>query len=109
MGRITTVIWMASIAIAAFGLYLVKYTVADLKREVDLAEAQVKEEREALHLLNAEWAYLNRPERLRSLADAHLNLAPVQVQQIQPIQSLPAAYDAPVQPTPGIQQAVENR
>ena len=107
MGRITTVIWMASIAIAAFGLYIVKYTVADLKREVDLVEAQVKQERESLHLLNAEWAYLNRPERLRSLADAHLNVAPVQVQQIQPIQSLHAAYTPSAAPQNNIQQAVE--
>ena len=92
MGRLTTVIWMACFAIAAFGLYIVKYAVADLQRDVNNVRQEVKAERESLHLLNAEWAYLNRPERLRALASDHLPLVALDSRQIGEIRSLPAAY-----------------
>lgn len=91
--RITTLISMVCFAIAAFGLYLVKYTVQDVQRDVTTLQADLNQERESLHLLNAEWAYLNRPERLRELADKHLDLAPLDSRQIQDVGVLPAAYD----------------
>lgn len=93
MGRITTIIWMACFAIAAFGIQVVKYAVQDLQREVDVAQSDVRKEQESLHLLNAEWAYLNRPERLRNLAEAHLQLTPLDSRKVSEIQALPAAYN----------------
>lgn len=100
MGRITTIIWMASFAIAAFGLYIVKYAVQDLQQEVEVARSELAKEQESLHLLNAEWAYLNRPERLRSLAEAHLSLEPLDSRKVGDIRALPAAYNA-LQPAAG--------
>lgn len=81
---------MGLFAIAAFGLYLVKYTVQDMQRDVERLEAELKQEEESLHLLNAEWAYLNRPERLRSIAEKHLELAPFDTRKMTQIQALPA-------------------
>ncbi len=91
--RITTLIWMASFAIATFGLYIVKYTAEALQRDVDVVQAEVKKEHESLHLLNAEWAYLNRPERLRSLAEAHLDMQPLDSRKVEEVRALPAAYE----------------
>lgn len=91
--RISSLIAMACFSIAAFGLYLVKYTVQDVQRDVASLERELNHERESLHLLNAEWAYLNRPERLRQLADRHLDLSPLDSRQIQHVGVLPAAYD----------------
>lgn len=91
--RITTMIWMACYAIALFGIYVVKYTAQDLQREVTVAQDELKKEQQSLHLLNAEWAYLNRPDRLRHLAEKHLALAPMDSRQIEEIKLLPAAYD----------------
>lgn len=86
---------MISIAVLAIGLYLVKYSVADVQRDVARLQTELADEKESLHLLNAEWAYLNRPDRLRKLADRHLDLEPLDSRQIGEVSVLPVAatYD----------------
>ena len=106
--RITSIVWMVCIAVAFAGLYIVKLTVEDLHRDVEVVRNDVVKERESLHLLHAEWAYLNRPERLRQLADAHLRLTPLDSRKVDEIRSLPAAYDpqtGELNPLPMIQPA----
>jgi cell division protein FtsL len=83
-------VWMGAFAVAAFGVYLVKYAVQDMQKQVASLEAQLHEEKESLHLLNAEWAYLNRPERLRTISEKHLELAPFDTRRMMPIEALPA-------------------
>lgn len=92
--RLSTLISWVCIAIAALGVYLVKYAVQGVQRDVAALEAELSKERESVHLLNAEWAYLNRPERLRALSDRHLALMPMDSRAIQSVDVLPAAYDA---------------
>lgn len=94
--RITSLVWMACFAVGAFGLYMVKFSVQNLQREVAAAEQQLAQEKESLHLLNAEWAYLNRPERLRQLAEKHLELAPLDSRRIENASLL---QDASIQPS----------
>ena len=89
--RITALIYMACFAALAMGLYLVKYSVQGVQRDVATLKQQLATEKESLHLLNAEWAYLNRPDRLRQLADRHLDLVPLDSRQIEDINSIPAA------------------
>lgn len=91
----SSIIAMMCFGIAAVGLYLVKHVVEDVQRDVASLEVQVASEDESLHLLNAEWAYLNRPERLHALADRHLTLQPLDSRQIQDVGVLPAAFETP--------------
>lgn len=91
----TSIIAMMCFGIAAAGLYLVKYVVEDVQRDVASLETELASEEESLHLLNAEWAYLNRPERLHDLADKHLMLQPIDSRQIQDVGVLPAAFETP--------------
>lgn len=84
--------WLVGVgifAVAAFGLYLVKYTVQDMHKEVNRLAAELEQEEESLHLLSAEWAYLNRPERLHLIAEKYLTLAPFDVRKMTHIQALP--------------------
>ena len=55
------ILWMFMGVLAAFGLYTVKYKVQTLKAEVAVAEKQLREEKQRLHVLTAEWTYLTRP------------------------------------------------
>lgn len=90
--HLTTLICMLCFGVAASGLYAVKFFVQNMQGDVATLKADLREERESLHLLNAEWAYLNRPERLENLAEKHLALAPLDSRQIQDVGVLPAAY-----------------
>jgi len=105
--RLNTMICCACFAIAAYALYMVKFSVQNLQREVATAQTQLAQEKESLHLLNAEWAYLNRPERLRRLSDAHLNLVPLDSRRMENLELLPAATTSDdAAPTAGVSEAV---
>lgn len=62
---------LAAIVIVATWAYRVNYDVQDALRRVTELRSQIAREREAISVQRAEWAYLNRPERLRELADLH--------------------------------------
>lgn len=75
---------IALVAVCATWAYRVNYaTQAALARVADL-RAAIALEREALGVLRAEWAYLNRPDRLSALVELHreaLELAPLTPEQ----------------------------
>lgn len=59
----------AAVISVAYWAYKENYrTQASLRRVADLQQ-QIAAEREAISVLKAEWAYLNRPDRLRELVD----------------------------------------
>ena len=67
-----TFLYMMCCAIVISGAYWAykeNYrTQASLRRVSDLQQ-QIAAERESISVLKAEWAYLNRPDRLRELVD----------------------------------------
>lgn len=89
MIRRATLLWVALLGAASTGLYQVKYTVQELEDELAQQSRALRIEQQAIHVLRAEWAYLNRPERLAELADRHLRMRPVSVTQIADLESLP--------------------
>ena len=100
--RITTLVWMACFAVGAFGVYMVKFAVQNLHRDLVTAQQQLVAEKESVHLLNAEWAYLNRPDRLQKLASEHLTLVPLDSRRIENVSLLPEAQA----PQPPVSEAV---
>lgn len=92
--RISTLLWMLFLASGFFGLYMVKYKVQAVKSEVAAAERQLMEEKKNLHVLEAEWSYLNRPERLAQLSAKYLKLTTLTGQQLATYASLPVPSTA---------------
>lgn len=80
--KISTFAWVMGLSLTAFALYLVKYSVQDVAQEVQQLQADLDDERDALKMLQAEWAYLNRAERLRSLSDKYLELVSMSGEKI---------------------------
>jgi hypothetical protein len=68
----------------AFWAYRQNYETQDAMREASLVRSEIAHLRETLGVLRAEWAYLNRPDRLRELADLNfdrLGLLPLTPEQ----------------------------
>ena len=61
-------VWLLGAAIACAGLYGIAYEVAQMDKELAALEREIIEEREAIHVLEAEWTYLARPERIEELS-----------------------------------------
>lgn len=77
---------LAAFAVVGLGFWAYREnyrTQAELS-DVRRLRAEIGELREALSVLNAEWAYLNRPDRLRELAEINfgrLGLLPFEPRQ----------------------------
>jgi hypothetical protein len=54
--------------------FSVKQQVLRLESKITAAKKEITQYDEALHILSAEWAYLNNPERLQDLVDRNMEL-----------------------------------
>lgn len=59
------------VVVCATWAYRVNYATQEAMNRVADLESAIAAEREALAVLDAEWAYLNRPDRLRALVAAN--------------------------------------
>ena len=81
-------------AALGFGLYRLAYEVQVLEAELARTERAIQHEREATHVLQAEWSYLNEPGRLSALAKKHLNLTAAGGARIKAMADLPERSQA---------------
>jgi hypothetical protein len=107
MIRISAVIWVVVLALLGIGLFQVKYNVQSKERELREVRRQIEANLSAIHVLGAEWSYLNDPLRLADLARRHTGLVPTTPGQIGDfanlpprIEDAPAAPGEPLQPEP---------
>lgn len=68
----------------AFWAYRENYTTQEALGDTQQLQAEIGEARNRLAMLRAEWAYLNRPDRLRDLAE--LNFERLQLLPMRPDQ-----------------------
>lgn len=94
MIRPGTVIWLLLIIIVSYTMFQVKYEVMQQEQTLAQLNKQITEGRQQLRVLDAEWAYLTRPDRLDRLAARYLKLVPVSAAHIVPIDSIPERPDA---------------
>ena len=82
MIRLSTFVWLAVLTLIGVGLYQVELGVLAKEAELKQINRQIDADREAMHVLDAEWSYLNDPTRLADLARRYTDLAPVTPTQI---------------------------
>lgn len=100
--------FLAAVAVVALGYWAYDQNIQTQQalREVERLQRAIVMERESLGVLRAEWAYLNRPDRLRELVDLNfdrLNLLPMTPDQFAVMDEViwpsdpPAPIDAEVE------------
>ena len=82
MIRPALILWIGLPAIVTIALLLVSYQVQSLENELETLEREAIAQQEEIHVLRAEWSFLNRPERLARLAGRYLELVPVTPSQM---------------------------
>jgi len=87
---------LAITLICAFGagLYRLKHEVMLLEHQVAHVNREILDDQEAIHVLNAEWSYLNDPKRLEALSQQYLKIAPLSAAQVITIEDLPTRLDS---------------
>lgn len=98
--RFTT--FIAAVMVVGLGYWAYHQTIQTqlADREVNRLQSEIVNERERLGILRAEWAYLNRPDRLRELADFNferLGLLPLAPNQFGDVAQIP--FPSPIDAT----------
>ena len=95
MIRLSTLFWLLAVSAAGFAMYAVKYEVQALADEHTRIVKQADDAERDLRVLEAEWAYLNRPEALAQMNQRFLSLGPIATKQLRSSLS-----DIPMRPAP---------
>jgi len=74
------------------GLYYVKTRAQSAKKEVSRLERLISQEEASLSVLKAEIAYLENPARLKELSSKHLNLEPVEVENVMSVSDIASRF-----------------
>ena len=99
MIRISAIVWVVVLALLGIGLFQVKYNVQSKERDLREVRRQIEANYNAIHVLDAEWSYLNDPLRLADLTRRHTGLVPTTPGQIGDFASLPLRIeDLPLTP-----------
>lgn len=88
-GLTGTIVWGCVAAGIGIGLFFLKHEVKEQEARLSNLNQEIRRNQEAIHVLKAEWAYLNDPARLRQLSERHLGLKPMQPSQIATLDVLP--------------------
>lgn len=108
MRRFVIFCWILAGSITALTLFQIKQEVMDLEDEIQALHRDILRDQEAIHVLQAEWSYLNNPGRIAALAERHLQLAPIPAERVIGFDDLPfpgQPEEAPEAPAPVASQA----
>jgi hypothetical protein len=88
-------------------VFQTKYQVISLEKNYKMLNRQIQEAKESIHILKAEWEYLNHPNRLIRLAQTYLpNWHPIQSSHIVSLSQIPKVLQTPPR-TSGLERDLE--
>ncbi len=98
MIRPATLILFVLSVVSGGALFGVAFEVSALEERLFVLNEQITDDRDAVHVLRAEWSYLNQPERLEGLSQRYLELQPLDGNQIAVIAAVPGQPETPAVP-----------
>ena len=87
--RLIHLLVIGMLVFAASYVYRIKMESTSRTERVLRLNAEIREQREAIAVLRAEWAKLDAPLRLQGLAERHLGLKPLVATQYDSLKNLP--------------------
>jgi hypothetical protein len=87
--RVIHLLVIGMLVFAAAYVYRIKMESTSRVERVLRLNAEIREQRDAIATLRAEWAKLDAPLRLQGLADRHLALKPLSATQYDSLKNLP--------------------
>lgn len=90
MMRVLNIVSICLSLVLAVVLYNVKYDAQIHMKKIRSLKIEARLEREAIHILRAEWSHLNQPGRLQGLAERYTKLKPLNARQIVTVNNLPS-------------------
>ncbi len=87
--RIIHLFVVGMLIFAAAYVYRIKMVSSSRVERVQRLNAEIREQRDAIAVLRAEWARLEAPLRLQGLAERHLGLKPIVATQYDRLKNLP--------------------
>jgi hypothetical protein len=95
MTRLATLFWLIMVSATGFAMFAVKYQVQALADELAQTAKRAANTEHEIRALDAEWAYLNRPEALGQMNQRYLSLVPIATKQLRT-----SLADIPMRPVP---------
>jgi hypothetical protein len=87
--RLLHLIVIGVLVLAAAYVYRIKMESTERTERVLRLHAEIREQRDAIAVLRAEWSRLDAPLRLQGLAERHLPLKPLSATQYDSLKNLP--------------------
>jgi hypothetical protein len=95
MIRLGALFWLVLVSATGFAMFGVKYQVQALEDELARTNRAIAAEEHETHVLDAEWAYLTRPETLEAMNRQFMSLTPISTKQLRT-----TVADIPMRPPP---------
>ena len=90
------IIILTAIVLASLGttLYQVKTGIDERQAELRRLKAEIATTQRDIALLEAEWAFLSRPDRVMNLSASLLDMEPISRDRILPLEAIPMRLPA---------------
>jgi len=87
--RLLHLIMVAALVLAAADVYRIKFDSTRQAEHLAKLRGEIRRERDAIGALRAEWSELDAPKRIQALAQRHLPLKPIEINQYDRLDHLP--------------------
>jgi len=101
MIRLGGLFWLVLVSATGLAMFGVKYQVQALEDELARSRRATMVEEREIRVLEAEWAYLTRPETLDTMNRRFMSLAPISTKQLHA-----TVADIPMRPPPQAPQPI---
>jgi len=106
MIRLRSLFWLLLVSATGFAMFGVKYQVQALEDELGRINRSAAAEEHEIRVLDAEWAYLTRPQTLEAMNRQFFSLVPTSTRQLRTtVADIPMRPPPPASPPPTVEAA----